>query len=190
MIPLYSDADRSIAIRKFIFARSKNLAQINSYKGIKDYLEEQRVPIMCKLKKSGIYRENAYSELTRHYTEGDAKIYFEWLISVATGTRDASSETRKKAINQLFMFIFDTDNTVSADEQVTLLTPYSLGGELADFDTKISEVQKKVNRMNEQILDALKKIMDWKQKYQPYLDRIVKDQNILEKALNGNGNNK
>jgi len=185
MTPLYSDADRARAIRKFIFARSKASVQVNSYEGIKDYLEEQRVEILCKLKKSGRYTKNSWSPPTHYYTEQDAKTYFEWLISVVTGTIDSSSDVYKKAINQLFMFIFNIDDTVDADEQVSLLTPYSLDEEIGNLDEKISQIRKKVEHMNEQIVNALEKILNWQQKYQPYLDRMVKDQDSAEKVLKG-----
>jgi len=191
MTALYSDDDRKRAISNFMFARSKKLAQIKSYNIIREYIEGQRVEMLCELEKSEkrTRRTYPYDVISVHYTVDDAQVYFEWLISVANGTRKVSDETFKKVINQLFMFIFGLDN-LNAQPKVTLLKPYSLDEELAKFDAKISGVQKKVNRMNEQILDALKKIMDWKQKYQPYLDRMIKDQDSVEKALKRNDNNK
>ena len=180
MTSLYSDKDKTTAIRKFIFARSKNFARIDSFTGIKECIAEGRIKLLQPLKMSGSYSESSYPYKTvYYYTEGDAQTYFEWLISVVAGTEDVSvpEEVFKKALNQLFMFIFGISGTLHS--QVELLTPYSLDEHLADFKEKISLVEKKVDRINEQIVNTLEKIIDWQQKYQPYLNKLVKDQDSM-----------
>lgn len=179
---LYSDNDRKTAIRNFIFARSKKLAKIQSYYVIKDCLNDDKVEILCKLNKSGVNRSQyyPYKVISQYYTDKDARSYFDWLISVADGTRIKSKEVFKKAINQLYMFIFGLDN-FEASSTITLLKPFSIDETLVDFENKLSNFDKKINRMNNQILDALQKIIDWQQKYQPYLDRTKKDQDSFFK---------
>jgi len=189
---LYSDYDKRVAIRNFVFARSKKLAQIKSYYKIRDYLEEGRINILCELKKSGKNKRDTYpyNIISRFYTVEDAQVYFEWLISVANGTRKVTDDLFTKTINQLFMFIFGLDN-LDANPKVTLLEPYSLDEEFTNIDEKISKVQNKVNLMDKNILDALQKILDWKQHYEPYLERIKKDQDsFFNNALKRNDNSK
>jgi len=174
MTRLYSDKDKATAVRNFIYARSNGQAEISDFSEIADYMEKGWVTLLHPISKSGKYE--TYTTTEWYYNQKDAETYFEWLISVVAGTEDktVSEEVFKKAVNQLFMFLFGISGTLAS--KVELLTPYSLDEQLIEFD-------KKVDRMNEQIVEALERIMAWQQKYQPYLDRLAKEQESIENAL-------
>ncbi len=175
MTPLYSDTDKAVAIRKFMYARSMGQSGINSYEGIQQSIAAERIELLHAVPKSGSYQANYSSKTTYYYTEGDAQVYFEWLMSAVAGTEEVSEEVSKKAINQIFKFLFTVAGTLSNRAQTELLTPYSLDEEIKEVTQKISEVEKKVDYMNGKILDALERIGNWQKTYQSCLDELKRE---------------
>jgi len=192
MSPLYSDKDKAEAIEKFIYARSKKLATINNYTPITNCIAEGRIKLLLSLEKSGssLAGRYPYEKMIFHYTDSDARIYVEQLISIVSGTEEdaVSEEIFKKAVNQLFMFIFGLTGTLQSS--VELLAPYSLDKRLVIFQEQISVVEKRVDHMDEQIMDTLEKILKWQKEYQPDLDDMKKERkerDDIAKSLKGNG---
>lgn len=191
MTGLYSLEDKKRAIRKFIFAKSKKLAKIINYNPIRECLEEERINPLFNIKKSGKkYASSWDTNPSLYYTVDDAQTYFQWLISVVTESVEVSEGTIKKAINQLFIFLFILDGTLDVHQQTALLTPYSLDEELEKLCNRISNFENKLKRMDVEIIDVLNKIMKWQQKYQSYLDRMKREQDSFDNALKSNGDDK
>jgi hypothetical protein len=190
MNPFYSDSDKVKAVEKFIYARSIRKAFISTYKPIKECLVDGRIKTLTATTKSGQHTESTYPyKKSFYYTDGDAQSYFERLVAIVSGTEEeaVSEELFKKAVNQLFMFIFGLSGTLQST--VDLLESLSLD-EKTKLENQIVLVDKKVDHIDEQIVTALETIIRWQQKYQPYLNKLAKDQQNLEKALRGKGRGK
>jgi hypothetical protein len=176
--PIYSDEDRSKAVRNFIVARYEGLAKIASFGSIVPYLNEKRVKLLCKLEQSGENLGNKF------YIEDDAETYFEWLTSVVTGAESASEDIIKQANDQLFIFILALRNDTGIDEHVKLVEPYNWERQLTYIANSIADSQKATEKRDEQITTILERIFQWMKEYRPTLDEVKKDYNDkLGKAL-------
>src|SRR4030042_741757 len=109
MTPMYSDKDRSTIVWRFINARGQGKAPITDFKPITRYLNDKTIKLLHNLAPSGTRMVNSgrleFRTVT-YYNNNDAEEYFNWLISIVTGAVEASKDTTKEAIEQLFMFIF------------------------------------------------------------------------------------
>jgi hypothetical protein len=153
MNPLYSDKDRETAIRKFVYVRSIKQAGIADYSPITSCIANERIKLLCEVAKTGYYKKTMYPyETVYYYSDKDALTYFEWLISVVSGTQEGvvSQETFTKAVNQLFLFIFGLTGTLTS--KVDLLEPYSLDEHLTELKERIFRVDTKVDHMNEKMV--------------------------------------
>jgi hypothetical protein len=181
--------DKEIVMRKFLHARSLKGANIVDYAPITDYMKSTAATLLYDIPKTGHYDSPHYPyNRTYYYCDADAKTYVEWLISVISDTEDTpiSTELYEKAINQLYKFLFVFSGTMTS--KVSLLEPYSIDEYLGEFKQSVEVLDKKVDCMNNKIMDALEKILNWKNTYDPYLIELKAERNAasrLEKSLKG-----
>lgn len=207
MSPLYTDDQKKAVVARFIYERGNKKADIVDYAPIKDCITEKRITLLYALAKSGSQFDSLHN-IIRFYTNGDAQTYVEWLISAISGTLEepVTEDVFKKAVNQLFMFLFNLSGTLQSN--VDLFVPCRVNDELEEklkgYDKSLSsldlhmniarerikQTEARVDRMNEQIIDALEKIGKWQKEYQPYLDDLKTEQEKIGKAFKGNINAK
>jgi hypothetical protein len=179
---LYSDKEKEIAIRKFIYAQSNKQAGIADFSPITDCIANKRVTLLYNLPKTDSITGSHYPYTkTYYYGDYDAQTYFGWLLSAVSGTGDnpVTEEVFKKAINQLFMFIFGLPGTLVS--KVDLLEPYSIDKELIEFRQTIGLLDNKVDRMNDKIVKALERIQQWQKMYQSHLDELKQEHEERDK---------
>lgn len=203
MSSLYSDEDKERVVKNFLYARSIKKAWIEDFKPIMDYMEN-KMTLLVKIEKTGINVID-YTRV-KAYSEYDANLYFEWLISAVSGTLPipVDEECYKRAINHIFFFIFTLDGVLHSD--VDLFEPCKIDDilevRLRKQDERLSSLEinmniakeiikrsnREIDRVNEKIVKTLERILDWEQFYKPYLDQLVeqnKEANNIEKSLSG-----
>jgi hypothetical protein len=207
MNALYTDEQKKAVIARFIYERGNENATIYNYSPITECMNKKRIALLCALNKSGS-KYDSFHNVILFYTDDDAQTYVEWLISAVSGTIEESITENmfKRAVNQLFMFLFNLSGTLHSE--VDLLTPCQVNDELEarlkGYDTqlaslelhmnvareKIKQDETRVDHMNDKIITALDTIQKWQQVYQPYLDDLKNEREAasnLEKSLKGRG---
>jgi hypothetical protein len=177
MKTLYSDQDRSVAVKNFISARYQGIAKVSSFQKVADYLNGKRIKPLFDIMPSGrtqYYVVNQPSTKT-YYTESDGEVYFNWLINVVTGTEKASEDTIKEANDQLFLLILILRDSIQMTKQVQLVAPGYWESRLVLFDTKLTAIQQSMDNRDKEITEILSKIYDWLKEYTPILDEAKKD---------------
>jgi hypothetical protein len=170
--PLFSEEERSRAVRNFIVACYQHEAKVNSYQRIVPYLEEKRVRILdSKLPKSG---GDSYHP---RYAYGDAQVYFEWLIGVVSGNIEMDAATIKEANNQLFQFIQILGDHIEKSKNVQLVAPYDWQNLFLSFDRELIDIKNTVDRHDKEILDILKSISELLKKNKNLLETLQKEYN-------------
>ena len=88
MKPLFSEEEKIQAVRTFLIALQHKKARITSYLAIRNRINSGQVVVLCKLNKSEKTNEFDYqaSKYIYCYSDADAKVYFEWLVSAVSGT--------------------------------------------------------------------------------------------------------
>jgi hypothetical protein len=164
--PLFSDEEKVQFVRNFLIACKNNEAKIQSYKEVANYLNADRIKMLCKVPKTG-HTEPSYGNVWRHvdsYENVDGKTYFEWLVGVVSGTEHESvtEETIKKANDQLFHFIQIMENAddIRMDKNVQLMAPYDWQKLFLSFDKELIEIKNTVERHDKEIVDVLKSISE------------------------------
>ena len=184
MKPIYSEEERRKIVKHFISLRGQGKVPISDFDPITTYLDNGSIKILAKISQHGRAPRIDYDGRHRvgfFYNNHDAEEYFNWLISILTGAEEASDETRKLANDQLFMFIFALrdDMSVSLDDLLDVSSDWEhLNRNFMDF-------QKKTDARHEEMMDVLEKIGNWQKHYQPYLDTLKREQNIVKKGLKG-----
>jgi hypothetical protein len=139
----------------------------------------------------------------------DAEEYFNWLIWIVIIDEKATDETKREAVNQLFWFIFvlrdkiqvNLDDFLRAgfewvermniiDENLASLKSdlqyLEKGNDSDHFD--YNEDHKTIEGLkadSEKMTVILERIRNWQKEHQPYLNKIKKDQENIDKAMKG-----
>jgi hypothetical protein len=189
--PLISIEERNQTIRNFIVARYQGLAKIGSYQTIVPYLSGKRIKILCPLEMSGRethrrqVQEPSYAypheeiSVTKFYNEGDAKTYFEWLVSVVTVPEKFSETIVKEANDQLFQFIHVMRDNIQMDKNVQLIAPYDWQALFTSFDERLTDMQRILAKGEKDIVETLSMILLWIKKYGPVLDALENERKEL-----------
>jgi hypothetical protein len=161
-------------------ARYQKRAKIISYGNLVPYLNEDKIKILCDLKKSGRtpVSQSSYGETNYRsvFSESDAETYFEWLIATVTGSKeDASENLIKQANDQLFQFIDILGDKLFIERTVRLLDQYDWGWLFASFDKRLAEMRNIIDKGDKDITETLSNILMWMKKYDPILDTMDKE---------------
>ena len=187
MKPLFSDEQRIQAVRNFLVACQQKKARIINYGDIRSDLNSERVEILRKLAKSGkdeilvsgLYHTGQYNTF---YTTGDAQVYYEWLISVVSGTRQGiADEVIKKAIDQLFHFIqiMQNSNTIEIEKNVQLIAPYDWQKLFTSFDERLTDMQRIIDKSDKDTIEILKTLLQYMKENKTLLKTLCADSEEL-----------
>ncbi len=223
MKPTYSEEDRYKIVINFIALRGKGLAPIRDFSLLTNLLSDNGIKVLHPIKQSGVKTALdsktifAGSYLTEPpktvttYSPSDAEGYFNWLIFILTDVVPATDETKKEAVNQLFMFIFTLRDVMQANlddflragfewqERIGIIDEEmaTLKGNLDylekhndddhyDYNKQSKEIEQ-LKKDSENMSLILQRIRDWEEAYQPYLDNIKKEQDSLGNVFKGKG---
>lgn len=184
MKPLFSNEERCQAVKNFIVARYHNQAKITSFSPLVPYLNESRVIILCKLKKSrqGNAIRDAFGNFKgyeRFYTETDSETYFEWLVAVVTGAENVQEAIVKQANDQLFQFIHVLGDNIQKEKNVQLLAPYDWQKLFMSFDERLTDMQRIIDKGDKDIAEVLKSILQMIKKNITLLEILCKESEEL-----------
>lgn len=183
MKPIYSDEDRSKAVKNFIAARYQRLVKIQSFEAIRAYLNEKRVRVLCTLKRSGIDRDDHGDIVERFYDLDDVATYFDWLTHVVTGAENASEDTIKEATNQLFIFILALKDNTEMDDHVRIVEPYNWECRLDSIAKSLSDFQSNEEKRDLEICNILTKIHELVKRYHMILVEMKRDYDVNIKKV-------
>lgn len=184
MKPIFSDEERVQAVRNYLVACHRKKARIVSYNVIKDYLTSSRVKILSKLIPSGrneIADRYGYGtgQYKIFYTDKDAQVYYEWLISVVNGTMQEgiTEDIIKQANNQLFHFIHIMQNSgsIQVDQNVEMIAPYDWQNLFTSFDERLTDMQRIIDRGDKSIIEVLKPLLELMKKNTKLLDTLRRE---------------
>jgi len=167
--PIFSDDERTKAVKNFIVARYQGLAKIRDFQSMVPYLQNGRIIILCNLPKTGEYGSS------RFYTSSDAERYFEWLVAVVTGAQASLEELVKQANDQLFQFINVLRDYIEMERNVQLVTPYDWQALFTSFDERLTEMQGIIDRGDKAITEVLNVLLQFVKKNTKLLDILYKE---------------
>lgn len=185
MTPILTDQQRKTAVTEFVTCRLNGKVKITDYSSLVSYLNDKNINMLCDLKNTGTMtvRDGSYGATkiipSGKYTESDARLYFDWLMQVASGSADVSKKLEWKAIDQLFSLLFIMREEIQMAKDVQLIEPYDWQALLTSFDNRLTEMQKTIIKGENDIAETLSKILVWIKKYSPTLDAIEKERKEL-----------
>lgn len=175
-----SDSERKQAVRNFIVSSYHNQIHIRTYHRLAMFLTDDRIVLLCPLKKSG--KENYYEDSqykTKYwYTDEDAEKYFEWLIAVVNGTENAKVDVEKQAYDQLFRLLYVMREDMQRDKNVELIAPYDWQKLFHSFDMELVDIMNTVDRHDKDIVKILTSILELLKKNATLLEAIQKDYEV------------
>lgn len=180
MKPIFSDEERAQAVKNFIVARYHKQAKITDFNALVSYLNDGGIKVLCGLQKSGktpVHGDAVGYVTTMRsvFTEGDAKVYFEWLVSAASGGREVPEDIVKQANNQLFQIIHILGDQIHMEKSVQLLYPYDWKDLFSSFDQRLTEMRKMIDKGDKDIIDVLKPILEFMKRNTKLLDALQKE---------------
>lgn len=185
MKPVFSEEEKIQAVRIFLIALRHKKAKITNYWDIAFRLNSGRVKPLCELKKSG--QETRYNRIYEKmenvgdpsYTSDDGHIYFEWLVSVVSGTLpDVIDDALvKRANDQLFDFIqvFQQSGNIEMDSSVQMIEPYDWQKLFSSFDERLTNMQKIIDKGDKDIIEVLKPLLQLMKENKTLLKKLSKD---------------
>jgi hypothetical protein len=161
--PAFSEDEKIYTVRTLLAAIKENHAKIIDYSSLTKFLNDDRIKILCGLKKSGttrIYKNSYDYKDVECYNNYDAEKYFEWLKAVISGTETegVNENIIKQANNQLFRFIDILGENLQKDENVQLIEPYDWQSLFTSFDERLIDIQNIIDKGNRDITEVLKGI--------------------------------
>ncbi len=210
MKPIYSEEDRHKIVMNFITLRGQGRIPIMDFSPLIPYFDD--IKPLREIKKTMSYanRYSLYSTgspsnqpETFFYSSDDAQGYFNWLIWIITVDEKATDEIRKEAVNQLFLFIFALRDKIRVNlddflkvrfvwerRVITLKNALKDVKEKVEYNEKcgeagLADLKDDVEKETEKISSVLERIGNWQKEYQPYLDKLKKEQEGIDKVLRG-----
>jgi hypothetical protein len=173
--PLFSEEEKTQAVRTFLIALQQKKAKITSYLDIRDRIDSGRVSVLCHLNKGG---HDAYG-LNPYYTNGDAQVYFEWLVSAVSGTLpDAiGDDLIKRANDQLFRFIevMQQSGNVEIDSKIQMIEPYDWQNLFSSFDERLTNMQRIIDKGDKDIIEVLKPLLQLMKENKTLLKKLLRE---------------
>jgi hypothetical protein len=175
MKPIFSDTERSAAVRNFIASFYQGSLKITNYRILADYLEDERITPLREMEPHYYYTSGAIKQLG--YTSTDAEAYFIWLMGIVTGAEKVKSENLiNNATDQIFFLISALRNCIDMDGGRTrLIAPYNWEDQLTVFSDRIARLQKTIDRRDELSANVMEKIYAWLTEFTPILEEVKKD---------------
>lgn len=177
MISLDSPEDRTVTVKTFINARYNKIARITTYEPLARYLNGKHIEVLYdKLPKSGpptqtiqiLVAKGMEKDIVPMYTESDAKMYLDWLISVVQGFSPSSTnqELVNKAFDQLSNCILILVDATEWDNNKMLSRPYDWTDKLCEFEEEIS------NHIKTQVEDINRSLETYQYKISGYSNKL------------------
>ena len=184
MKPIFSEEEKIQAVRTFLIALQHNKVKINSYRDVTYRLNSGEIRILTEISKSGLesirvpYRG---VESVSCYSDADARLYFEWLVSAVSGTLPISiiDALIKSANDQLFRLIqvMQQSNSVLVDSKIQMIEPYDWQVLFTSFDERLMEMQRIIDKRDKDIMEFLQTML-------PLVKENTKLLKILEEEYN------
>jgi hypothetical protein len=218
MKPLYSEEDRYKIVMNFVTLRGQGRIPIVDFTPLLRYISE--ITPLREIKKTGLEEisvegirmptfpnmrvSNQSAKVMPCHCREDAEEYFNWLIWIITIDEKTTDETRKEAVNQLFLFIFALRDKIHVNLNDFLKTRFDWERKVIILKNALKEVKGKVDGIDsdnedlkgdleketEKISEVLERIVNWQKHYQPYLDGLEKERKGIDNALKGEENGK
>jgi len=205
MTPMYSKEDRNAIIRGFIALRGKGEVPISDFRPLVRYLNDAKIKKLCFLKPASMdeVKINGETNYLPVYDEENAEDYFNWLITTISIGETVTEKEMDEAQKQLFLFIFALRDRMHTDLDIFLKVRFEWQDRIDAFDRSLTdlkqsfdnsehyndrkhdELSENIEAETQKITGVLERIRNWQEEYQPYLNRLKKEQEGLEKALKG-----
>ena len=172
--PIYNFAEKLQVCSAFI--RSKST--FNALGPLKRVVDLKFVIPMEDLRDFRSTYQDAYLRPYKDYSDDGVKEDFDWLVGIVAGLEDAKPDVFRKAVEQLFTFIYHMRRYTLTDKEPFAVTP--IEGRLDQISEQISELISQLEDRDKKITDVIEKLLLLIKTYGPTLNTA--DQYFADKV--------